>query len=59
MPDPQATLPAWLEVDETWLSIGGGEGTPWPWSWAPRGNGLDLRLSGPGFDWGGWFTVLK
>ena len=22
-PDPQADLPAWLEVDETWLSIGG------------------------------------
>ena len=23
MPDPQAALPPWVEVDETWLSIGG------------------------------------
>ena len=23
-----------------------------------KGERLDLRLSGPGFDWGGWFTVL-
>ena len=31
----------------------------WPWSRDPRGNVCDLRLSGPGFDWGGWFTVLQ
>ena len=24
----------------------------------PQGKRLDLRLSGPGFDWGGWFTDL-
>ena len=24
----------------------------------PKGQRLDLRLSGPGFDWGGWFTDL-
>lgn len=24
----------------------------------PKGERLDLRLSGPGFDWGGWFTDL-
>ena len=23
VPDPQAKLPLWVEVDETWLSIGG------------------------------------
>ena len=23
----------------------------------PKGERLDLCLSGPGFDWGGWFTV--
>ena len=22
-PDPQAKLPPWVEVDETWLSLGG------------------------------------
>ena len=25
----------------------------------PKGERLDLRLSGPGFDWGRWFTVLE
>ena len=24
----------------------------------PKGKRLDLRLSGPGYDWDGWFTVL-
>ena len=56
-PDPQAVLPAWLEVDETWLSIGG-EKRPVAVVLGPKGERLDLRLSGPGFDWGGWFTDL-
>ncbi len=30
----------------------------WPWSWGRRGERLDLRLSGPGFDGTGWFAVL-
>ena len=37
-PDPQAKLPPWVEVDETWLSLGA-QSVPWPWSWAPRANG--------------------
>ena len=57
MPDPQAVLPAWVEVDETWLSIGGAK-RPVAVVLGPEGERLDLRLSGPGFDWGGWFTVL-
>ena len=57
MPDPQAVLPAWVEVDETWLPIGG-EKRPVAVVLGPKGEWLDLRLSGPGFDWGGWFTVL-
>ena len=57
MPDPQAALPSWVEVDETWLSIGGAK-RPVAVVLGPKGERLDLRLSGPGFDWGGWFTVL-
>ena len=57
MPDPQATLPVWLEVDETWLSIGSEKG-PVAVVLGPKAERLDLCLSGPGFDWGGWFTVL-
>ncbi len=57
MPDPQATLPPWVEVDETWLSIDG-EKRPVAVVLGPKGERQDLRLSGPGFDWGGWFTVL-
>ena len=56
-PDPQADLPAWLEVDETWLSIGGVK-CPVAVVLGPKGERLDLRLSGPGFDWGDWFTDL-
>ena len=56
-PDPQAALTAWVEVDETWLSIGG-EKRPVAVVLGPGGERLDLRLSGPGFDWGGWFTDL-
>ena len=25
----------------------------------PKGERLDLRLSGPGFDWGAWFEQLE
>ncbi len=57
IPDPQAALPVWLEVDETWLSIGGAERLV-AVVLGPKGERLDLRLSGPGFDGGGWFTVL-
>ena len=56
-PDPQAKLPSWVEVDETWLSIGGVK-RPVTVVLGPKGERLDLRLSGPGFDWGGWFTDL-
>ncbi len=57
MPDPQTVLPAWVAGDETWLSIGG-EKRPVAVVLGPKGERLDLRLSGPGFDWSGWFTVL-
>ncbi len=57
MPDPQMGLPPWVEVDETWLTIGG-EKRPVAVVLGPKGERLDLRLSSPGFDWGGWFTVL-
>lgn len=56
-PDPQAKLPLWIEVDETWLSISGAK-HPVTVVLGPTGERLDLRLSGPGFDWGGWFTDL-
>ncbi len=56
-PDPQAPLPAWVEVDETWLPIGGAK-RPVAVVLGPQGERLDLRLSGPGFDWNDWFTVL-
>ena len=55
--DPQADLPARVEVDEPWLSIGD-EKHPVAVALGPGGEWLDLRLSGPGFDWGGWFTDL-
>ena len=48
---PQAVLSPWGEVDETWLSIGG-EKRPVAVVLGPKGERLDLRLSGPGFDWG-------
>ena len=38
MPHPQAALWPWLEVDETWLSIGG-PSVRWPWSWGPSARG--------------------
>ena len=56
-PDPQAKLPSWVEVDETWLSLGG-EKRPVAVVLGPKGARLDLRLSSSGFDWGGWFTDL-
>ena len=56
-PDPQAALPPWVEVDETWLSIGGVK-RPVAVVPGPKGDRLDLCLSGPGFDWAGWFTGL-
>ena len=46
-----------VEVDETWLSIGG-EKRPVAVVVGPEGARLDLRQSGPGFDGGGGFTVL-
>ena len=49
MPDPQAALQPWLEVAETWLSIGGVTVVL-----GPKGERLDLCLSGPGFDTGSW-----
>ncbi|MCE2467618.1 MAG: hypothetical protein J4G06_06300 [Caldilineaceae bacterium] len=56
-PDSQAALPSWVEVDEIWLSIGGEE-QPVAVVLGPKGARLDLRLSDPGFDWGGWSTGL-
>ena len=49
-PDPQAKLSPWVEVDETWLSIGGAK-RPVAVVLGPEGERLDLRLRGPGFDW--------
>ena len=57
VPDPQAALPSWVEVDETWLSIEGAK-RPVAMVPGPEGERLDLRLSDPGFDRGGWFTDL-
>ncbi len=57
MPDPQAALPSWVEVDETWLPLGGVK-RPVAVVLGPRGERLDLRLSGPGLDWADWFTDL-
>ena len=56
-PDPQAKLPSWVEVDETWLSLGDVK-RPVAVVLGPKGERLDLPLSGPGFDGGGWFTDL-
>ncbi len=56
-PDPQAALPSWVEVDETWLPLGGVK-RPVAVVLGPQGERLDLRLSGPGLDGAGWFTVL-
>ena len=58
IPDPQAALSPWVEVDETWLSIDG-EKRPVAMVLGPKGERLDLRLSGPGFDGNDWFMVLK
>ena len=44
-------------MDETWLSIGGAK-RPVAVVLGPKGQRLDLRLSGPGFDGGNWFTDL-
>ena len=49
-PDPQAKLPLWVEVDETWLFLGGAK-RPVAVVLGPKGERLDLRLSGPGCDW--------
>ena len=57
IPASQAGLLAWLKVDETWLSIGGVK-RPVVVVLDPKGERLDLCLSGLGFDWGGWFTGL-
>ena len=57
-PDPEAALEPWVEVDETWLPVGG-EKRPVAVVLGPQGERLDLRLSGPGFDWGDWFTDLE
>ena len=56
-PDPQAVLPPWVEVDETWLSLRGVK-RPVAVVLGPKGERLDLHLSGPGFDGGDWFTNL-
>ncbi len=56
-PDPQADLSPWVAGDETWLPIGGAK-RPVAVVLGPQGQRLDLRLSGPGCDWAGWFTVL-
>ncbi len=42
-------------MDETWLSIGGAKRSV---ALGPKRERLDLRMSGPGFDWSDWFTVL-
>ena len=55
LPDPQTQRKSWVEVDETWLSIGG-EKRPVAVVLGPKGERLDLRPAGPGFDWGDWFT---
>ncbi len=56
-PDPQAPLPAWVEVDETWRPVDGAK-RPVTVVLGPQGERLDLRLSGPGFDWNDGFMVL-
>ena len=53
--DPQTQRQSWVEVDETWLSIGG-EQRPVAVVPGPKGERLDLCPAGPGFDWGDWFT---
>ncbi len=49
-PDPQAKLPLWVGVDGTWLFLGGAK-QPVAAVLGPKGERLDLRLSGPGCDW--------
>ena len=56
-PDPQAQLPPWVEVDETWLSLGGVK-RPMAVVPGPKGERPGLRPGGPGFDWADWFTDL-
>ena len=58
MPDPEAALKPWVELDETWLPVGGKK-RPVAVVLGPKDEQLDLRLSGPGFDWGDWFTDLE
>ena len=54
----EAQLTAWVEVDETWLSVGG-EKRPVAAVLGPKGERLDLRPAGPDFDWGDWFEQLE
>ena len=58
MPDPEAALKPWVELDETWLPVGGKK-RPVAVVLGSKDEQLDLRLSGPGFDWGDWFTDLE
>ena len=43
MPDPKAALPPWVEVGETWPTIGG-EKRPMAVVLGPQGERLNLRL---------------
>ena len=56
-PDPQANLPPWVKVDETWLSVGSAK-RPVAVILGLKGERLDLRLSRPGCDGNSWFTCL-
>jgi len=56
-PDPQAAVDAWLEVDETWLSIDGCK-QPVAVVLGPQGERRDWCLSGSGHDWSRWFQDL-
>ena len=57
-PDPEAKLPAWFKVDETWLSLGGVK-RPVAVVLGTKGKRLDLYPTGLGFDWTGWFEQLE
>ncbi|MXZ26519.1 MAG: hypothetical protein F4Y80_17000 [Caldilineaceae bacterium SB0665_bin_21] len=46
-PDPWADLPLWVEVDETWLSIGGEERPVAGWSWGRRAHGWTCASAVP------------
>ena len=56
-PDPQAKLPLWVEVEGPGCPSGACK-RPVAMVLGPKGERLDLRLSGPGFDWVDWFTDL-